>query len=240
MNIIVKNDYEELSIAAAEYVADYIRNNPGKLLCFAAGDTPLGLLRELVKMNNSGEVDLVSMWYVGLDEWIGLGYEDKGSCKQIMFDNFYNAAEIPDNRIMVFDGKDIDLDGQCVRVDNFIKQQGGVGLTVLGIGVNGHLGFNEPGVQSDAKSLIVNLDQITCTIGAKYFSGIICPSKGITLGLGHLLNADKIVLIASGEHKSEIVRKSLKDKINTNIPASALQNYLNLTVLIDKEAASKL
>ena len=180
------------------------------------------------------------MWYVSLDEWAGLGYEDEGSCRQVMFDNFYNAASIAGDRITTFDGRDCDLEGQCGRVDEWISEKGGIGLTVLGVGMNGHLGFNEPGIETFDKCIIVNLDNTTLNIGKKYFNGAACPTMGITVGLGHLLKAESVALIASGEKKAAIVWQAVEGGMTNPNPASLLQSHNNTYCFFDKGAASML
>ena len=127
MKIIVKDNYEEMSASCAEFICGYINKNPGKLLCFAAGDTPLAIMKKLIEKQEAGEVNLASMYYAGLDEWEGLGYEDKGSCRQVMQDNFYGPAKIACENMRVFDGK-ADAGEETRAVLDFIKDKSGIGL----------------------------------------------------------------------------------------------------------------
>jgi len=235
MKIIVKDNYEEMSAACAEFISRYINANPGKLLCFAAGDTPLGILKRLVEMQDSGDIDLSSMYYAGLDEWVGLGYEDKGSCKQVMEDNFYRPAKIPREQIRVFDGK-ADADEEAKSVLDFIKDKGGIGLAMLGIGMNGHIGFNEPGVSGDFEGGQILLSDTSLTVGQKYFDKKYNLKYGVTLGIKTLVEAKKVILIASGEKKADIVNCSLKASDDPKLPASYLSNHHDYYVFLDKAA----
>lgn len=240
MRISTSPDYDSLSDAVAGHIADFAKANPGALFCFAAGDTPLGTLRRLVALQSANRVDLKSMYYVGLDEWIGLGYEDRGSCKQIMQDNFYGPAGIPADHMLVFDGLDGDLVGQAGRHLDFIARRGGIALTMLGLGMNGHLGFNEPGTSPEFEGGIVDLDATTREVGKKYFRKAYALERGITVGLKTLRAAREVLLVASGEKKAEIVRAACAGKLTPDIPASLIMDHPHLELFLDRGAASRL
>ena len=239
MNIVVKESYEEMSSACAEYIGEYIKANSGKVLCFAAGDTPLGILQNLIKMQEKGEINLASMYYAGLDEWVELGYEDKGSCKQFMEDNFYTPAKIPVENIRVFDGK-ANPDEETKAVLEFIKNKGGLGMAVLGIGMNGHIGFNEPGTSVDFAGGKILLSESSVTVGQKYFNKKYNLKYGVTLGIKTLVESEKVVLIANGEKKADIVANSLKEKENPAFPASYLTTHSDYHVFLDNAAYFKI
>ena len=235
MKIIVKDNYEEMSVSCAEFICGYINKNPGRLLCFAAGDTPLAIMKKLIEMQESGEVSLSSMYYAGLDEWEGLGYEDKGSCRQVMQDNFYGPAGIAGENIRVFDGK-ADAAEETSAVLDFIKDKGGIGLAMLGIGMNGHIGFNEPGATADFEGGRILLSDNSLVVGQKYFDKRHDLKYGVTLGIKTLVNADKVILIANGEKKADIVARSLRTSDNPELPASYLTNHPDYRVFLDKAA----
>ncbi len=230
----------ELARAVAGHVAHWVRAHPGGLLCLAAGDTPLAAYRLLAAEHRTGAIDLNTMWYVGLDEWVGLGRRHTGSCRQVMADGFYDLAGIDPARILAFDGENGDLAGQCAAVDRWIDGHGGIGLTVLGIGRNGHVGFNEPGTSPTARSHIVELDATTRLVGQKYFVDGVVPGRGVTVGMGQLLAAEELLLVASGAHKASIVRQALAGAPTPGVPASLLRRNDRLTVWLDEEAAREL
>ena len=170
MKILVGQDWNDFSVLGANYIADFIHANPGKLLCFAAGDTPLGIYKALIDIQNCGELDLSSMYYVGLDEWVGIGYETKGSCAQVMQDNFYGPADIDLSRIRVFNGLCSDLKQECDEINTWIEKKGKIALTLLGIGMNGHIGFNEPFVDPTKNTLVIDSDAFKSMFCKKYES----------------------------------------------------------------------
>lgn len=240
MTVNVLNDSTALAEAVAEKIAAFVKANPGALMCFAAGDTPQKVYLLLADKHKSGEIDLNTMWFVGLDEWVGLGNDDTGSCRQVMYSGFYDLAAIDHSRILAFDGLDENLDRQCQMIDKWITDKGGIALTALGIGMNAHVGFNEPGAVADSLAHVVALDDTTLNVGKKYFPSGNVPGKGITVGMAQLLAANELLLMASGECKAEIVKKALQGKITGAVPASLLRVAANLTVWLDSAAAAAL
>jgi len=238
VNLTVSTDYTELSVAAARCIASFIERHPGALLCFAAGDTPLGALKQLVKLQDEKKIDLPSVYYVGLDEWVGLGYGDVGSCRQVMHDNFYGPAKIPADHISVFDGLDPDMERQTTNAFTFIKRHGGIAFAMLGVGMNGHLGFNEPGTSPEFTGGLVTLDETTRSVGKKYFNKPFHLEFGITIGIKTLLGAKEILLIANGEKKADIIRKTLAENPAVSVPASLIQRHPGLQVFLDTGAAA--
>jgi len=240
MEIKIHPTHEELSCATAIKIAHHIGRNPNTLLCLAAGDTPLQMLAELVKMQNRGEVDLSSVWYAQLDEWVGLGINDKGSCIQVMTDGFFAPANIPAERICFFDGLADDMNRECRKMEDWIAKHGGIGLVVLGVGMNGHIGFNEPGTPDTPGCIVVPLDDTTKTVSKKYFDKALPITEGVTIGWRTLLDANTAVLMASGIKKAPIMRAALEGSVTTDVPASVFQDHKNVTVMLDKEAARML
>ena len=240
MKLKIFEDYNELSRMTAQAAAGYIQNNPNSLVCFAAGDTPLGMLRELVAMQSRGEVDLASVYYAGLDEWVGLGRDDTGSCENVMYNAFYEPAGIPKERIRLFNGLAADLEAECRMMEDWIRSHRGIGFTVLGIGMNGHIGFNEPGAPDHDGCFVTELDATTKSVSKKYFGMERPVSAGITIGWRTLFKAGRAIIMVSGGNKAEVVKAAYEGPITIDMPASLFQKHENVCLMLDKEAASGL
>lgn len=233
--LIIADDYSELSRQTAQMISAFIQDNPNSLLCLAAGDTPLGTFAQLIKMQETGEVNLSSVYYAGLDEWVGLGQNDKGSCKQVMFDNFYTPARIPPARIHVFDGLK-DPDAECRAMNQWLADKGPLALALLGVGMNGHVGFNEPNGPDCDGAIVVPLDEVTKAVSVKYFGKEIPVTIGVTIGLSTLQKAQKVLVMASGEKKASVIKAAFFDAPTLANPASMLQTHSGLVLLLDKAA----
>ena len=240
MEIHILESPDVMAKRVALSIAILIKNNPGRLVCFAAGDTPLGMLRELIRLQDTGACDLNTMYYVGLDEWVGLGYPDKGSCAQVLIDNFYAPAGIAMEKVRLFNGLTKNLALECNRMNDWIATHGGIFLTILGVGLNGHVGFNEPFTPDKEGCIVVELDVDTIAVSEKYFGEKIQVSTGITLGLGTLHNSENLYVLASGKHKGNIIKKAFGEEPTSAVPASLLQRHTNLIVVLDKDASTEL
>lgn len=230
-DLIKPESYEEMSRIASDMIIDVINENPTSLFCFAGGDTPVRTLELLVEAHHAKKIDLSKAYYIGLDEWIGLDDKDKGSCIHYMNKNLFIPANIPKEHIHFFNAKSVDLENECVLADKFVKNKQGIKLSLLGVGVNGHLGFNEPGTDFESLSHVVQLDNSTKNIGKKYFEKNVETNKGITLGLQQVFDSDHIILEASGTTKKEALEKLLNNELNTEWPITSLSNHKNCTVL---------
>ena len=237
MQIVVKPDATSLSEEVALRAAEYINQNPGALLCLAAGDTPLEAYRRMVGLQAAGRVDLSSVYYVGLDEWVGLGRETRGSCLQVMFDGFYVPAGIPAERIVAFNGLAPDMSAEIARVEEWIRVRGGIRFTILGVGMNGHIGFNEPGTGLSECCILVKLDETTVNVSKKYFDSPLPVEYGAGVGAGELKKAEEILLMASGTRKASIIAKAVKNPPDANVPASLLMDHPNILLMLDADAA---
>lgn len=240
MNLVVAKDYRELSQKTAQTIAHYINANPDSVLCLAAGDTPLGTFQELIRMQQRGEVDLSSVFYAGLDEWVGLGYETKGSCRQVMFDTFYTPACIDPARIHVFDGLNENQQRECDEMEHWIASHGGLLLSLLGVGMNGHVGFNEPHVPDRNGCVVADLDEVTKEVCVKYFGVKLAVTKGVTLGLSLLKSSKKLIVLANGSKKASIMRRAFCEMAAAELPVSLLQGHSDLSVMLDEEAAAEI
>ncbi|MFE7084174.1 glucosamine-6-phosphate deaminase [Priestia megaterium] len=240
MEVLIYEDYNEMSKQSADMVIKVVNEKPGALLCIAAGNTPTGTLRYLVEEEKHGKVDFSNCKFVGLDEWVGMDRDDEGSCQHYLYSEFFNPLTIKQENIYFFDAKAEDLVEECKTIDTFLEEHGPIDVCILGLGMNGHLGLNEPGTPFNLKSHIVDLDNTTKTVGQKYFNETTELSQGITLGCQHFLNAQLVMLQVNGTKKSEVIKKLMEKEISTELPGTVLKQHANSLLLLDKEAASKL
>lgn len=240
MKIFVYNDYDAMSRAAADLVAKQLATKPNSVIVFPSGDSPTGTLNYVVEDANSGKTDLSQCYFVGLDEWVGMDENDVGSCKYYLKNNFFGKLNKPTKNFRLFDAKAADLEAECEKMNQFIADKGGIDIMMVGIGLNGHIGLNEPGTPTNLCAHLSELDPMTVQVGQKYFNEATQLTGGITLGLKHFTEAGQAILIVSGAKKADIMAKSLEGEVTVDVPASILQTMPNAVVLIDKDAAAKL
>lgn len=238
MKVYLFKEYEDMSMAAAEKIVSFVNEKPNALLCLAAGNTPVSTFEILVNATSKKAVDFSRCKFVGLDEWVGLGKEDFGSCQETLYRTFFLQLGIKEENICFFDAKAKNLKQECERIDNFISDNEHIDLMVLGIGVNGHLGFNEPGVALNCFSHVVDLDDKTISVGQKYFNSERKLKKGITLGIQQIIETNTVILIANGWNKANAVDRMLNGNVTNEIPASILQIHRDCFVYLDEQAAS--
>ena len=227
---------EEAMQSAARDIAVYINENPDSLLCFAAGNTPLPLFKRLLELQRGGEVNLGGVYYVGLDEWLGVGRETTGSCAQVMYDNYYAPAGVPDERVCVWNGLCADTSAEIARIGAWINGRGGIALALLGVGMNGHVGFNEPNVAPAEGGVLVRLAEATLSASTKYFVKALPATHGLTVGLAELKKARKLLLAVTGAAKAGIVKKFAYGGANPAVPASLLMDHPDVTLYADEAA----
>ncbi|MBU3185329.1 glucosamine-6-phosphate deaminase [Clostridium estertheticum] len=241
MRIIVVDNYEEMSKRAALMITSQVTLKPDSVIGLATGDTPLGMYEELVKLYNKKEVDFKEVRTFNLDEYYGLDPENPQSYYSFMNKNLFDKVDISKNNINMPDGMVKDVNDFCLLYENKIKTLGGIDMQVLGIGGNGHIGFNEPNVNFEAQTHLVNLNEQTIEANSRFFKSIEdVPVKAISMGIKTIMNSKKIILLANGLNKAEAIAKAVNGKINPSIPASILQLHNDVTIIIDKEAASLL
>lgn len=240
MQIIVCKDYEEMSQKAAELAADSIRANPEALVSFPGGDTPVGMVHAFAEMVNEEKVNISKVSYVSLDEWIGLSNSDEGSCGLFNREHLINRLHKPFARIHLINGAAEDIQQEREVLDEFIEKYGPLDVSVLGIGMNGHLGFNEDGVDFNFNAHIIPLSETTKQVMTKYFGEKFHPAYGISQGIRQIMAAKKVILIANGAHKAEIIKLAVKGEVTNSVPASVLQNHPNCYVVVDQAAAAEL
>lgn len=236
----IYKDYEALSEAAAEYVVKLLAGKPDAVLCLPSGSTPMGMFKILAEKSRAGEVDFSKCTFVGLDEWVGLGPDDEGSCRYWIDRDFLHPIGFRAEQIIYFDAKSDDLPGQCDRINQKIAELGGLDLMVLGVGMNGHLALNEPGTSFDTYAHLSTLDPITAEVGQKYFTKDTPLTAGITLGLRHAREARQLFVIASGQLKADVMKRALEGEVSEDFPASLVQQIEGAVVMLDKAAARRL
>jgi glucosamine-6-phosphate isomerase len=240
MELFINDTYESMSAKAAETVIRLIQSHKNAVLSPASGDSPTGLYRELINATNKNKTGISRCYFVGLDEWAGMNGNDEGSCRFHLNNQLFHPLEIAENQISFFDGRAKDLNEECNRIENFIKEHGGIDLAIVGLGMNGHVGMNEPGTSPFLHSHVSKIDSITQQVGQKYFKEKTALSKGITLGIANLMEARNVFLLVNGKKKAEIVKQVLEGEISAQFPASFLRNHKNFSVYLDSEAASLL
>ncbi|MBM6613582.1 glucosamine-6-phosphate deaminase [Desemzia sp. RIT804] len=234
MELTAVKDYASMSKEAASLIIKVMQEHEGGLFCFAGGDTPVGTLKELVQAHKNGNIDLHKYHYVELDEWVGLGEEDEGSCIQYLNRYLFKPAEIPQKNCHIFNAKSENLAEECQRADEYIKKNDGLTLSLLGVGVNGHLGFNEPGVSFEQAAHVVDLQGNTKEVGKKYFNGSYVIDKGITLGINQLFASKYLILLANGETKKQAVEQLMKsDQADNKWPVTIVKEHSNSYAFID-------
>lgn len=188
-----------MSRKAADAVTDIIHKKPDALICIPSGDTPTGMYANLAEDHRKGKLNIDQTWFIGLDEWGGLNKSDNGSCGNYLHTYFLDPLQVKNDRYFLFDGRADDLQNECNRAEKFIDEKGGIELAILGLGMNGHLGINEPGVSVTARTHVVKLDELTKKVGQKYFDKETSLSSGITIGLAELMAAKTVFLLVSGK-----------------------------------------
>lgn len=241
MKILVVKNYDEMSKVAAKELAEVISKKPEATLGLATGGTPVGMYKELIDMHKNNSLDFSKVTTVNLDEYVGLSGEHDQSYRYFMDSNLFNHVNIRKEYTYVPNGLAEDMLKECVNYDKRIEELGGIDVQVLGIGSNGHIGFNEP---SDTLSLgthVTELAESTIEANSRYFeSKEEVPTKALTMGLGAIMKAKKILLMVSGESKAEIMDKVVNGKITTQVPASFLQMHKDVVLIIDEDAARKI
>lgn len=240
MEIIVCRDYEEMSRRAAELTAEGLRRRPDGLLSFAGGETPLGTVHAFADLVNRGEVDISRAHYTSLDEWVGLSNTDEGSCGLFNNQELLARLEKPFAACHIINGAAADMEAERDALNAYFAQYGPLTVSVLGIGMNGHLGFNEDGVSFDLDAHIVPLSETTKRVMSKYFGEKFHPTHGISQGIRQIMAAERVILIANGAHKADIIQKALTGPVTSAVPASVLQRHPNCYAVLDEAAAAKL
>jgi glucosamine-6-phosphate isomerase len=240
MEIIVYNNYSQLSRATADLISDVIVMKPNAIICIASGHTPVGVFKCLVDDVAEGKLDLSEVTFVSLDEWIGVDPADPGSCLAMLKKDFFDNISLRPEQVRYFDITTSDLQKECDSMNDLIAAHGGLDVMLVGIGTNGHIGMNEPGSSFNDYAHISTLAEETISTGQKYFRKTTKLDKGITLGLRHFREARLPILMANGARKSAIMKAVMSSKPTESIPATIVHEVKQSRVLLDAEAAGSL
>jgi glucosamine-6-phosphate deaminase len=238
IRIISGKTNEEASISAAQVIAEIVKAKPECVLGLATGSSPINTYRELIRMNKGGEISFKNVRSVNLHEYVGLTPDHDQSYRYFMDTNLFNHIDIDKANTNVPSGLAADPAEECKRYGSVIASMGGVDIQVLGIGNNGHIGFNEPGNVFPKTTSLVTLADSTIDANARFFaSRDLVPTKAISMGIGQIMAANKILLLAFGSGKAEILEKSLFGPVTPEVPASILQFFKGEVVVCADEAA---
>lgn len=239
MKILVCKDYEELSLKSAEIIVNQINQKKDSVLGLATGGTPVGMYKELVKSYREGKVDFGKVITFNLDEYYGVDHENINSYHYYMNTNFFDHVNVERKNINIPNGMSKDIEKECREYDEKIQNMGGIDLQVLGVGLNGHIGFNEPAKELMSGTHITDLTKETINANARFFEDISqVPTRAITMGMATILRSKKIVVLINGKNKSKIFDKITGKKITTQIPATLLQLHPDVTIVVDEQAAT--
>lgn len=236
--VYLEADEEAMSRRCAELIAQTVRQRPDALLSLAAGNTAIRTYQLLKAMADVGEIDFSQARFVALDEWLDLEDEHE-NCNGFMMKHFYGPLNIDERQITRFDIHAEDLQAACKQVDEVIFAHGGIDLMLLGIGMNGHLGLNEPNGDFDRYACVVELDETTARVGQKYFTEGARLTRGVTLGVRHMFESGCVILQVSGAHKADILEKMILTAPTEKLPATVMKILPHGVLVTDRMAAAK-
>lgn len=239
MNIIRAKDYQDMSRKAANIISAQIIMKPDCVLGLATGSTPVGTYRQLIEWYEKGDLDFSRVSTVNLDEYRGLAHIDPQSYYYFMQENLFDHVNIDKAATHVPDGTNPDAADACAKHEQIIKSLGGIDLQLLGLGNNGHIGFNEPGAAFEKETHLVDLAESTIRANARFFTSIDeVPKQAYTMGIRTIMQAKKILVVVSGEGKADIVSRAFFGPVTPEVPASILQMHPDVTVVCDEAALS--
>ncbi len=240
MKIIKAKDYKDMSRKAANIISAQIIMKPNCVLGLATGSTPIGTYEQLVEWYRKGDLDFSGVTTLNLDEYKGISKENEQSYYYFMRDKLFSKVNIDESRTFLPDGMEPDIEKACSDYNRIIASVGGIDLQLLGLGHNGHIGFNEPGMAFEAQTHCVDLTQSTMKANRRFFdSAEDMPHQAYTMGIKTIMQAKKILVVVSGEDKAEILRTAFFGPITPNVQASVLQLHNDVTVVADETALSK-
>lgn len=237
MRIIVAEDYKEMSKTAADMMASQIILKPDSVLGLATGGTPIGFYKEFVNLYKQGKFSFKEVKTFNLDEYYGLDKNNLQSYHYYMMENLFKHIDINLENVNIPDGTAKDIEEECRAYEGKIQKAGGIHMQLLGIGINGHIGFNEPDVKFEAITHLVNLDEETIEANSRFFSSIEeVPRSAISMGIKTIMHSKKILLLAAGCEKAQVIERMINGPITPELPASILQLHPDVTLIVDKKA----
>lgn len=239
-SVTVAADAAHAAAIAADLLEDLIRAQPEAVLALPTGRTPLPLYDELAARYRAGRIDFSRVRTFNLDEWVGIPPGSPGSYAAFMAEHLFSRVNLRPENCHIPDGMAADLDAECSRYDRLIREAGGIDLAVLGIGQNGHIGFNEPGTAFETRTHVARVTPETRQSNLWSFPNGDVPTTAITVGIATILEARQVVLLVTGAEKAAILSRALTGGIDPGVPASALRLHPNARVIADVEAAARL
>lgn len=241
MVICKAKNYQDMSRKAANIISAQIIMKPNCVLGLATGSSPVGTYKQLIEWYNKGDLDFSHVTSINLDEYKGLSPENEQSYRHFMNVNLFDYVNIDKSRTFVPDGLETNSEKACSAYNEIIHAQGGIDLQLLGLGRNGHIGFNEPGAAFEKETHCVNLTESTIEANKRFFtSEKDIPKQAYTMGIKSIMQAKKILVIVSGEDKADAIQKSFFGPITPSVPASILQLHNDVTVVADEAALSRI
>lgn len=240
MRIIKAKDYADMSRKAANIISAQVIMKPNAVLGLATGSSPVGIYKQLIEWYNKNDIDFSDVTTINLDEYRGLSPEHDQSYRRFMDVNFFDHINIDKSRTYLPDGMAVDGDAACTAYDAIIHRMGGIDLQLLGIGLDGHIGFNEPGIAFELGTHCVNLAESTIEANKRFFDNdsTKVPKQAITMGIKTIMQAHKVLMVANGKAKAQIVRDAFFGPVVPAVPASILQMHPDFTLVVDEEAGS--
>ena len=241
MRLYRAKDYNDMSRKAAHIISAQVTMKPDCVLGLATGSTPIGTYKQLIEWYNNGDLDFAEVKTANLDEYKGLTRDNDQSYYYFMHENLFKHVNIKEENTNIPDGTEPDAAKECARYEKVVHELGGVDLQLLGLGHNGHIGFNEPGTPWDAVTHIVPLTDATRQANKRFFNSIDeVPEKAVSMGIKTVMQSRRIILMAFGKNKAQAVKGMIEGRIDNSVPASILQLHPDCTVYIDDDAASML
>ncbi len=241
MEVIITSSYDEICEKAARIIQQEWQKKNNLVLGLATGETPLGVYKKIIEMNQRKELDFSSIIAFSLDEYLGLEEDHPQSFAYYMKENLFKHINIKMENIFRLEGKPPDIETHCQEYEEKIKSYGGIDIQILGIGRNGHIGFNEPGSSLSSRTRVKTLAEETIRDNARFFTGEQeVPRFCLTMGIGTVMEAKIIILLASGKGKSDAIKNCVEGAVTASVPASALQLHPRVKILVDEEAGSLL
>lgn len=240
MKIVIGDTYDDMCRLAVNDLLSSVENVLDPLICATSGDSPKGVYKLLAEKVSSGGLDISHWKFISLDEWAGMNQHDEGSCGWHLQQQLFAQLTIDESHLAIFDGRAKELQAECNRIDKFINENGGINVAFVGLGLNGHVGMNEPGTEATLHCHIADIDASTQLTGQKYFNKPTTLTHGITLGIANLLESKKVMLLVNGRHKADIVKSIIESPVSEELPATLLRGHNNFTIYLDKDAAALL
>ncbi|WP_017755362.1 glucosamine-6-phosphate deaminase [Calidifontibacillus oryziterrae] len=239
MNTNITENYEQLCKASADILYNYIKENPFAVLALPTGNTPIGVYEKLIELNRQNPLNWENIKIFNLDEYVGLAHDSEQSFRSFMERHLYSKLNIPKENTFIPNGNAKNLEEECLEYETKIKEAGGIDLAVLGVGVNGHIGFNEPKTRFDQKTSVVTISEHTRQVNSKDFHSLEeVPKTAITMGISTIMGAKKIILLASGTSKSVALKSLIEGPITEEFPVTVLRRHHDVTVIADRDSYS--